>query len=705
MATARLQELLTRFEENPRRYFAPYANELRKGGDLMQAIDICRSHLAAQPAHVSGHIVLAQALHEDGAVDESRREFEAALELDPENLIALRYMGDIARARGEFAAARLWYERVLDADPRNDEISAILRELAAVPNESPAAAGAEAGDRAITPVVTPALREPEAAVTPAAGVEQWTATADLPLPDVVPMAAPAADQIASSATPEFEALETWEFDASADARALAAPEQPSDEYSDDFDSDEEEDDDVEDDEWLALESDDIEVDAEEAPAAASVSAESEEDASERVPGFALADEPSAADTTGDTIDLEVPDPSPAREATPPAVRAEGFRTPKSTPAVVHSDLESAPEDWLDEELDAALADSGRAATPEGSRDDDIEALFATPHVERTGEAHLDGPAHGSAGAPEPAQPPELEIGPYGDLYQEAQAANDARQTPRDEPAVVSPAAAAPEPEQQDPMIGRTPAFSPAVPEPAAPPFVTETLAELYLQQGFREEALSIYRQLSERDPNDDSLRRRIDAIEHGEASDVVPEVAAVKRSPSSSLGSVSVRTFFARLARRVAARRSDALPGGAAPASGMRSSDAPVPHGDERVPVDLAPATPSSAFAAPSALAQLFAAGRHSESDTAAASALATAFSEPGPGASGRPSRVAEQELSLDHLFRDSSGSRSDLRLGEYPAGHSRAASAPDGTTGREGEDRSTDIRQFNAWLEGLKKK
>ena len=33
---ARIDELRKKFEENPRRYFAPLANELRKAGDLVQ---------------------------------------------------------------------------------------------------------------------------------------------------------------------------------------------------------------------------------------------------------------------------------------------------------------------------------------------------------------------------------------------------------------------------------------------------------------------------------------------------------------------------------------------------------------------------------------------------------------------------------------------------------------------------------------------
>lgn len=130
MATsARLDELKKKFDENPRRYFAPLANEYRKLGDLTQAIALCRAHLPNQPGHISGHIVLAQALYEARELGESRQIFEASLDLDPENLIALRYLGDIAREQGEPSHARGWYERVLDADPRNDEIATLLREL------------------------------------------------------------------------------------------------------------------------------------------------------------------------------------------------------------------------------------------------------------------------------------------------------------------------------------------------------------------------------------------------------------------------------------------------------------------------------------------------------------------------------------------------------------------------------------------------
>src|SRR6202035_4379456 len=124
MATSgRIEELRRKFDENPRRYFAPLANEYRKAGDFDQAIFICQEHLPQQPGHMSGHIVYGQALFEAKRLEEARTVFETALALDPENLIALRQLGDIARELGDAADACIWYQRVLDADPRNDEIA------------------------------------------------------------------------------------------------------------------------------------------------------------------------------------------------------------------------------------------------------------------------------------------------------------------------------------------------------------------------------------------------------------------------------------------------------------------------------------------------------------------------------------------------------------------------------------------------------
>jgi tetratricopeptide (TPR) repeat protein len=142
-SSARIEELQRKYDENPRRYFAPLANEFRKAGDAEQAIAICREHIPQQPGHMSGHIVFGQALFEAGQLDESRSIFETALTLDPENLIALRHLGDIARVQGELQEARSWYGRVLEADPRNAEIAATLAGLGDSGESAPEPAGEE----------------------------------------------------------------------------------------------------------------------------------------------------------------------------------------------------------------------------------------------------------------------------------------------------------------------------------------------------------------------------------------------------------------------------------------------------------------------------------------------------------------------------------------------------------------------------------
>src|SRR4051812_26548366 len=137
-STARIDELKKKFDENPRRYFAPLANEFRKAGEIEQAIMICEEFLPQQPGHMSGHIVYGQALFEAARFEEARTVFGTALALDPENLIALRHLGDIARGQGDLLEARRWNDRVLAADPRNQGTQALFTSLAETPPAPPA---------------------------------------------------------------------------------------------------------------------------------------------------------------------------------------------------------------------------------------------------------------------------------------------------------------------------------------------------------------------------------------------------------------------------------------------------------------------------------------------------------------------------------------------------------------------------------------
>src|SRR2546423_7233193 len=200
----RLRELQEKFEENPRRYFAPLANEYRKGGQPKRAIEICRAQLAQMPGHMSGQIVFGQALYEAGEFDEARQVFERALTLDPENLIALRTLGDMSLQSGDTAQSRKWYTRLLDADPKDTAVIALVAEIDAsaeaitpVPEAIPGV-DTDAGDQPI-PFITDDAGlgvgpEPPSASSAVAPVTDTTT----PKPSAAPHAAPAAPPLGST---------------------------------------------------------------------------------------------------------------------------------------------------------------------------------------------------------------------------------------------------------------------------------------------------------------------------------------------------------------------------------------------------------------------------------------------------------------------------------------------------------------------------
>jgi tetratricopeptide (TPR) repeat protein len=68
---------------------------------------------------------------------------------------------------------------------------------------------------------------------------------------------------------------------------------------------------------------------------------------------------------------------------------------------------------------------------------------------------------------------------------------------------------------------------------SAEPFVNETMAQLYLQQGYRQLALKVYRQLSASRPHDQALRDRIHEIEAADAAEHPDEVPAMRREEPS----------------------------------------------------------------------------------------------------------------------------------------------------------------------------
>ena len=151
-----IEKLTARWKENPDQYFAPLADACRKSGDIDYALEVVRAGLERRPTYLSAHIVLGRCLLDQKNDAEAAKVFEHVLELDAENIIALRYLGEIAERQKDFAGAQRWVKRLLEVDPMNDDAVESLKRLeAAAP--APAPEPAPAAPSAPKPAVSESI--------------------------------------------------------------------------------------------------------------------------------------------------------------------------------------------------------------------------------------------------------------------------------------------------------------------------------------------------------------------------------------------------------------------------------------------------------------------------------------------------------------------------------------------------------------------
>ncbi|MEO8620676.1 MAG: tetratricopeptide repeat protein, partial [bacterium] len=452
-STARIDELKKKFDENPRRYFAPLANEFRKAGDIEQAIVICEEFLPQQPGHMSGHIVYGQALYEAGRMPESRVVFETALGLDPENLIALRHLGDIAGGQGDYASARQWYVRVLDADPRNEEMQALIATLDAQtpPDDSESLVSFElpSGDLGIDieKEVAPFEAEPlsiRADFSPALSSLDDTAPAGVP---VIPRSfQPPAPPPSGAFIEDFS--------------LLGFADQP---YS---------------------------APAEDEHPALTEGLES----TEFTPPDEYIQETSELD---DSLESGVP------SFAAPAGRIESLAGLQGSGGITHDELHRASTQPEADEMATVDIDDGLVLPPQGDP-------LAEDALEPAGEKRAAFEDSSAGDLPFfDAPPPDLPD--YAEVAH-ADAPEDAPKQDYTEPGASGPSAGEDIPVELPPEViaaeaelidaGESPAPEEAV---ARQPFVTETMAELYLSQGFPEQALAVYTMLLAASPDDARL--------------------------------------------------------------------------------------------------------------------------------------------------------------------------------------------------------
>ena len=152
--TSEIEKLEHRYNENPKgRNFAPLADAYRKAGQVDLAIDLCRKGLELHPDYISAYIVYGRCLIDKKDDPAAETVFRKVLGLDPENVLALKILADVADRTHRLDLAVDWLGKLLAVDPMNGDAAEAL-----------ARAKGKAAALAAKPTVAMAATAPEPAL-------------------------------------------------------------------------------------------------------------------------------------------------------------------------------------------------------------------------------------------------------------------------------------------------------------------------------------------------------------------------------------------------------------------------------------------------------------------------------------------------------------------------------------------------------------
>lgn len=130
--TTEIEKLERRWQENPLGLtFAPLAEAYRKTGAVSRALELLDTGLAQHPGYVPAHIVRGRCHLDSGEHALAELDFLCVAELDPENVIALKALADLAEDEGRTSDAILRLESLLEIDRNNEEAEVQLERLRA----------------------------------------------------------------------------------------------------------------------------------------------------------------------------------------------------------------------------------------------------------------------------------------------------------------------------------------------------------------------------------------------------------------------------------------------------------------------------------------------------------------------------------------------------------------------------------------------
>lgn len=474
--TSEIAKLTERISKDPKsKLFVPLAEEYKKVGDIEMAIAVLAEGLKNNPGYVTAKSFLGRILLDKGNLSEAQKEFEEVIKAIPDNVLAQRKLGDIHALQGRAQEALLFFKAVLTVNPKDPELKALVADIEA---------GRDVREKIVGPKYQPAVGQVAAAVptplTPPAA----------PLPPVKPPAAPvvpprpqAAPVSISPSVDEEEPEEVLVFeslDEAAPAEVLLRPEATQD-MLDMF--------------------------------AESASETGKEEAARMDDGLTGGEDRRPADTElssepqpvsgSDAGMMPAPDRSAAEvtehesgptDAGPGNSFFDSEFAPIDIPAADNGGFDAA----VAPDLFAAVTDHELGSTDAGLADSsffDSETMQAEP--QKTADA-LDF-------ASEPARE-----APVGDLTEIASADDSSSEALFFDVEPVEEAQLSAQVSGNGPDVAAddgAASFGETLPE--ADDFTTDTLAELYIAQGFYEKAIEIYERMLADRPNSKLLKDKL----------------------------------------------------------------------------------------------------------------------------------------------------------------------------------------------------
>ena len=141
--------------------YLPLAERMREQGRVEQAIQLCEGRRGRAGQGVGDHIVLGRCYLAAGRLAEARAQFEAAVTLDRENVVALKALGGILSHEGQHGSASDFYRAVCRIDPGDLESQSALHQITSgeFPEVRPPDLVIEQGETTWQPVQPPREEE------------------------------------------------------------------------------------------------------------------------------------------------------------------------------------------------------------------------------------------------------------------------------------------------------------------------------------------------------------------------------------------------------------------------------------------------------------------------------------------------------------------------------------------------------------------